>query len=111
MNRFRECRMKAGYSQKEVRLELGLASSSVSAWETGKAVPSRQNLARLAELYGVSADYLLGLDDKPLQPQQATPIAFDTDLLQFVSTASQLTDEERDQVKVFMEFLIHRRNT
>ena len=62
MMRLRECREKAGYSQKQVAVILKLSGPSVSNWESGKTNPTHENLARLADLYHVSIDYLMGRD-------------------------------------------------
>ena len=63
MTRLRECREKAGYSQKQVALILKLSGPSVSNWENGKTRPTRENVVRLADVYGVTVDYLLGRSD------------------------------------------------
>lgn len=60
MNRLKECRINAGYSQKFVAASLKIAAPSVSNWESGKTFPSSENLIELAKLYGVSIDYLMG---------------------------------------------------
>lgn len=44
--------------------ELGIAKGSPSNWQRG-ACPSSDAVARIARRFGVSADYLLGLDDVP----------------------------------------------
>lgn len=67
MTRFKECREKKGFSQKYVALTLGVKAPSVSAWESGKTLPSAENLAALSELYGVSIDYLMGKDPSTTQ--------------------------------------------
>ena len=63
MNRLRECRLQSGLKQKQVADRIGVAPSIVSRWETGVTQISRKNLVKLAELYGVSIDYLLGNAD------------------------------------------------
>lgn len=65
MNRYRQCREAAGMSQKYVAVTLGIAGPSVSNWESGKTKPSSENLMQMADLYGVSVDYLLGRTDIP----------------------------------------------
>lgn len=60
MTRLKECRERARYTQKQVAVTLGIAAPSVANWESGKTYPSHENLVRLADLYGVSVDYLLG---------------------------------------------------
>ena len=68
MNRLKECREKSGLSQKTVAASLKVAAPSVSNWESGKTNPTHENLEKLADLYGVSIDYLLGRDETKTAP-------------------------------------------
>lgn len=52
-------------TQKEVAKRLGLSPSAVNLWERGKTGPRPGELARLSEWFGVSVDWLLGLDVRP----------------------------------------------
>lgn len=70
--RLRECREAAKLSQKFVAITLGVAPPSVSNWETGKTRPTRENLVRMADLYGVSVDYLLGRTDDMNEPTETS---------------------------------------
>lgn len=63
MNRIYECRERLNLSQKQVAMEIGVKPPTVSQWESGIKNPSRQNVAKLALLFGVSSDYLLGVVD------------------------------------------------
>ena len=60
--RFREAREKAGLSAAEVGRRIGVSQPAVTQWETGAKVPSVEMLCKLADLYCVSTDYLLGRD-------------------------------------------------
>ena len=97
MNRIKEAREKRGLTQKYVALSLGVKGPSVSAWESGKTFPSAENLAALAELYGVSIDYLMGkTDDAPGQaPEDVNhPTRLDTGRLRRLRTERMLTQAE-----------------
>ena len=61
--RFREAREKAGLSTLEVSKRIGVSQPAVSQWDTGNKIPSVEMLCKLADLYCVSTDYLLGLDE------------------------------------------------
>lgn len=63
MNKIKEARKAAGLSQKYVALALGVAGPSVSNWESGKTQPTPENLKALANLFNVSVDYLLGMEE------------------------------------------------
>lgn len=58
--RIRALREQANMTQSELARKLGITRSSVNAWEMGISVPSTQYLMRLAEIFQVSTDYLLG---------------------------------------------------
>ena len=60
---FREAREKAGLSAAEVARRIGVSQPAVSQWDSGAKVPSVEMLCKLADLYCVSTDYLLGRDE------------------------------------------------
>ena len=67
--RLQELRKKAGYSQEQVAEQLGLSRQAVSKWESGQGKPEIDNVVKLVELYGVSADYiLLGIENSTPTP-------------------------------------------
>lgn len=64
--RLRELRENEGYqSQQALADALGVAQSTVANWERGRREPNYATTVRLAQLLGVSTDYLLGLSDQP----------------------------------------------
>ena len=67
MNKFKEARMRCGIAQKTVSGKLGVSIQSVSNWENGTRAPSRENVVKMAEMYGVTTDYLLGKDTDDIQ--------------------------------------------
>lgn len=61
--RVRELRRDHGYSQRELAGMLGLERSSYAYYELGRVQVSIDVLCALTQLYGVTADYILGLSD------------------------------------------------
>ena len=61
--RIRILRQARGLSQVELARILGVTKQSVSNWENDNIQPSIEMLKKIAQTFGVSADYLLGLDD------------------------------------------------
>ena len=51
-------------TQKQVADRIGLAISAVSSYESGTRYPSYDVLVRLAHIFRVCTDYLLGMTDK-----------------------------------------------
>lgn len=58
--RFRELREKTGLTTAELAKRIGVSQAAASQWDTGKKFPSSETLCKLADLYGVSIDYLVG---------------------------------------------------
>ena len=52
-------RKKNGWSQEDLAEQLGVSRQSVSKWESAGSVPDLKKVIQMAELFGVSTDYLL----------------------------------------------------
>lgn len=62
-SRVKERRLSLGVQQNDMAMALGMAKSSLSAYESGVAVPSLDKTYMIAEFLHVSVDYLLGRDE------------------------------------------------
>lgn len=62
-NRLKVIRKFKGLTQTEVAKVLNITQSQYGKYENGKTSISMENAKKLAEYYGVSVPYLLGLDD------------------------------------------------
>ncbi len=105
-NAIRTARAAAGYTQAQAAAILNMSQTGVAAWETGRATPPAATLAELAKLYGVSADYLLGLSDyysdthkeviKTLFGDDQAP-EFAEEITQLIARLSALSKKTDDQ--------------
>jgi transcriptional regulator with XRE-family HTH domain len=93
--RLRESREYLGLSQETVAEHLGIPRASVSAMEAGKRKVSSIELRDLARLYRTSVEYLLGEEQAEEDPIVGA----------LYRTASDLKQEDREQVLRFAEFL------
>ena len=64
-NRIRELRQKKNLSQLQLSIELEVTQETISAYEHNKHLPSVAALMKLAQLFGVSMDYIMGISDVP----------------------------------------------
>ena len=62
MNNLKQLRKKKGLTLMNLSKELGLPDSTLSQYENGKRQISIRKAKKLAEYFGVSVGYLLGLD-------------------------------------------------
>ena len=60
-----EERKRNGWSKEELAERLGVSRQAVSKWESAGSVPDLQKVIQLAELFGVSTDYLLKDEMEP----------------------------------------------
>ena len=65
--RISELRKDHRLKQKDLAAALGVAVSTVSNYETDCHEPDLNNLCKLADLFGVSTDYLLGRTEVSLE--------------------------------------------
>lgn len=56
----KKIRESRGMLQYELANRMGVKQASVSAWESGKAMPSAENLLKLADILECTVDALLG---------------------------------------------------
>lgn len=106
--RVRELRENAGYkSQKALADAFGVAQTTVAGWEGGKREPNYETTIRLANFFGVSLDYLLGLDEK--KPETSVtgflgaPIKLSPDEARLLAAYRRADDRARQTVALALE--------
>ena len=62
-DRLKELRARYRISQAELASKLGVAQQTVASWETDKSSPNYSLLTKIAQIFNVSSDYMLGLSD------------------------------------------------
>jgi len=62
-HRLYELRQAKDITQQRLAIDLGIDQTSISSYECGKYYPTIEVLIKIAEYFGVSTDYLLGLTD------------------------------------------------
>ena len=96
--RLKQLRDEKDMSREELAGHLGMSYSTIAKYETGNRFPDQQTLLKIADIFDVSIDYLLGKSDyrKPL-PQTVAPYlpeGFD-----------KLSPEARKEVMDFIEYV------
>lgn len=72
----KELRTKSGMYQKDVAKLIGIERTSYVRYETGTTEPDIKTLIRLADIFGVTVDYLIGreaaacADENPLTDKE-----------------------------------------
>ena len=98
----KDIRLRKGLTQSDVAAALGVSSVVYSRYETGKRQPSIDMLIQMADIFGVTVDFLLGRQDI----EDSTLSDYELQLL----IASRKADERAKQDALNM-LLAHAANT
>ena len=60
-----DLRKKNGWSQEELAELLGVSRQSISKWESAQSTPDMNRILKMAEIFGVTTDYLLRDEMEP----------------------------------------------
>jgi len=100
--RLRQLRKAKGLSQSELGELVELHYTHVGRYERGSSFPSAAALQRLADVLGVSADYLLEGD-----PKDAARADFkDRELLRMFQEVDRLPDDDKAFIKKVLDALL-----
>ena len=56
-------RTQTNLSQRALAQKIGVSQKAIDHWELDQAEPTISNVIKLAKFFGVSIDYLVGLED------------------------------------------------
>jgi transcriptional regulator with XRE-family HTH domain len=70
-----ELRKKGGMTQQDLASRLNYTDKAISKWERGESVPDIIVLKQIADLFGVTVDYLLCAEHEESVPAVASPSA------------------------------------
>lgn len=74
MNNLRSARKAKGLTQRQVAEAIGLSQNGYSYWENGKSKIDQSQLVKLAALFDVSIDYLMGNSQVPKEIGVKIPV-------------------------------------
>ena len=96
MNRIKELRLKNGWLQADLAERLNTKPQTVSHYEKGDRGLDVETIFKLCDIFGVTADYLLGRSDMPT-PQLAP------DEWKFLAAFRQADERARAMVSLALE--------
>jgi transcriptional regulator with XRE-family HTH domain len=112
MLRMAELRRKKGMTQKELGKQLGVAQTTVSAWELGTNEPDLQTLIQICGILGTSIDEMLDNPElsKNMEISRQEALEVSDSLKNFAAILQQAEPEDLDKLgnmmKVFFPHLI-----
>lgn len=105
--RFKQLRIKGGYTQQEIANRFNVTRPCICYWENGNRVPDFYKIIEICKFFNVTSDYLFGTTDN-LRPK------FMEDKIYYQGDSridlSRLTEESIKSLQDYYEFLLYRQN-
>lgn len=109
LNRLAELRKSNGLSQQQFAKIFGVAQNTVSNWENGNRLVDTENLQKIADYFGVTTDYILCRDSKPISQSSTEKAVSDEEIMFALFDGDKdITPEMFDEVKQFARFVRER---
>ena len=89
--KIQEYRKQNGMTAEMLAKKLGVTQAAVTNWEKGARRPNIDMLIRLTEIFGCTADELLGIDRKKPEPEDEAPRTRES----FAEIVQRRTEEAR----------------
>ncbi|MBQ6396983.1 MAG: helix-turn-helix transcriptional regulator [Oscillospiraceae bacterium] len=96
MNRIKDLRLARGMQQEDLARLLSVTRVSISRYETGVHSIDAETICRLCDIFGCTADYLLGRSSRPdpdLSPEEE----------QLLAAYANASDEIRENIDHMLE--------
>lgn len=111
--RLRALRQQRGLTQSEMAKKLSVDRTTYTKYENGRVSPDHQALVCIAELHGVTVDFLLGRDDVPASLSVADSREHNVELtlseMRLLQMFRQLSEEEKKALITQIDVTYHER--
>lgn len=106
-DRIRKLRERNNITREAFAQKIGVTYAAMSKYETGKRQPDYETLQKIADYFEVSADYLLGREEKPRQSDQTEFEAWvnDPKVDKFYREFNESPDERKEALLAVWEIL------
>ncbi len=105
MNNIKKIREKRNITQIRLSTGIDVSQETISAYESGRAMPSAETLVRIADFLNTSTDYLLGRIDKDIPLKQVMNDKIDEDINYLLNNYACLNSEQKKDLLWFSEVL------
>ena len=98
MDRLREIREKRNITQVRLSIAAEVSQETISAYESGKAMPSAETLIKMADFLNTSTDYLLGRIKKDVSIHDLSNKIVDNQLEELLNNYARLNKMQRQDL-------------
>ena len=103
----KQLRLAAGMTQRELAQRINVGNTTLSQYESGARVPSDEVKLKIATVFGVSVDYLLGATNsrEPISPTHTPPAAAQRPAAAIAGELGSLSDRQLDRLLGYIQAL------
>lgn len=106
--KLKDLREEAGMTQKQLAERIGNVQRNISNWESGNSQPDLETVVKLAEVFGVTTDELLGRTGDISLPPYGYYFRDNTDygdpmVNRITELAERLTHKQKQTLVAFLE--------
>ena len=105
MNNIKELREKRNITQIRLSTGVDVTQETISAYESGRSMPSAETLVRIADFLNTSTDYLLGRINKDVPLTQIIKDKVDDDINKLLSNYAMLSDKQKKDLIWYSDVL------
>lgn len=96
---FEDLLQKNGITTYQISKDTGIAQSVFSSWKTGRSTPKQDKLKILATYFGVSVNYMMGLEEKSVYENELeAKNRTEKELLLLCRKVNDAPEEVREQI-------------
>ena len=103
MNRIKELRIAKKIKQVDFCKQIGVTQGALSGWENEKYEPDIKAIHKMAEIFEVTIDYLLGREEQKEKPLENEELSNQD--IEFIEDLNSLTAEQQEMVRKFVRSL------
>lgn len=92
-------------SQEQLAIKINVAPSTVGMYEQNRRQPDFETLTKIADVFNVSTDYLLGRTDTPKKDILDQPIQIAASMKDKTADLSNLSEHDKNVVRQIIESL------
>ncbi len=109
MNNIKKLREKRNVTQVRLSTAVDVAQETISAYESGKSMPSADTLVKIADFLNTSTDYLLGRIKEDVSLNQIVSKEIDEKIATLLNNYAKLSEKQRNDLIWYSEVLIDKK--
>ena len=102
--KIQKLRKQQGLSQEALAEKVTVTRQTISKWELDQSTPDLEFIAQLSSIFGVSADYLIGLSD--IQ-DSAEKLVGDEDFVSLQRAKSRMSPQDKERMMGMLRLGFH----